>query len=237
MNNLKKFYNILSKINYDAIFFDAKTNKNIPFKEIFPEGKYAIIGNSSSLLENQHGSIINKYDNVIRFNNYQTDNYEVYTGKKTDIWITGAGVQSSSVIPDNNAKKVLVVPKLIPFQTKKMQYYLKYKSNEFIIFHNDFVMRLMTSLVGGTPTTGMIMILLLSVKYNSIDTFGFSFCKINNKYHYYNDKVVMDGGHRWNAERSIYDLLLKIQMINRSIKNYSISDDTNNKLEELKKIL
>ncbi len=29
MNNLRTFYRILSQFNYDTIFFDAKTGKNI----------------------------------------------------------------------------------------------------------------------------------------------------------------------------------------------------------------
>jgi hypothetical protein len=236
MNNLRTFYRILSQFNYDTIFFDAKTGKNIEFKKIFPTGSYSIIGNSSSILNNKNGKIIDSYNNVVRFNNYKIDKYKIYVGEKTDIWITGAGVQASSNIENKNATKIMITPKNISFQQKKNQFYNKYKDDNFFIFHNNFVMKLITSLVNGTPTTGMIIILLLSAKYNYIDTYGFSFGKVNNKYHYYNDNIIMDNGHKWNTEKKYYNLLSKQKIINKTKKNYNISSDTNNKLKELKKL-
>lgn len=236
MNNLKHFFRIMSKINYDAIFYDSIQEQNIPFKQIFPPGTYSIVGNSPIILENKNGKTIDNSDYVIRFNNYKTEGYESYTGKRTTMWITGAGVQTSSDIQNIDAKKFLVIPRNMRFKEKKMQFYNKYKKTEFIVLHNDFLLKLISSLVGGVPTTGMIMLLLLSAKYKTINTFGFSFGAFNNKYHYYPDSVVIDVGHRWNKEKQIYALLYRIGIINNN-KHTLISKDTDDKLEELKQIM
>lgn len=54
--------------------------------EINLNEKLAIIGNSPSLLENNFGEEIDKFDSVIRFNLAPTENYEKYVGDKTSAW-------------------------------------------------------------------------------------------------------------------------------------------------------
>ena len=49
--------------------------------------------------EGNNGTAINEADYVVRFNNFQIQQFEHSVGTKTDIWITGGGVQSPNGLP------------------------------------------------------------------------------------------------------------------------------------------
>ncbi len=51
------------------------------------EGRAIVVGNSSTLLLKENGTLIDSFDYVIRLNSYVTENYEKYCGSKTDIWV------------------------------------------------------------------------------------------------------------------------------------------------------
>ena len=46
-----------------------------------------VIGNSSTLLLQENGDLIDQFETVIRLNSYITEGYEKYVGTKTDIWV------------------------------------------------------------------------------------------------------------------------------------------------------
>lgn len=48
--------------------------------------KVIVIGNGSSVLNEKKGEIIDKFKDVVRFNNYIVRGYEDYIGSKTTIW-------------------------------------------------------------------------------------------------------------------------------------------------------
>lgn len=50
--------------------------------------KIIIVGNGSSILDKENGSLIDSFDIVVRFNSFKIKNYEKYTGTKTNIWFT-----------------------------------------------------------------------------------------------------------------------------------------------------
>lgn len=47
-----------------------------------------LVGNGNQILKYQLGKIIDKFDIVVRFNNFKIDSYEEYVGTKTDWWAT-----------------------------------------------------------------------------------------------------------------------------------------------------
>lgn len=47
-----------------------------------------IVGNGGSLLNKHQGSNIDTFDNVVRFNAFETKGYEPHVGSKTDIWFS-----------------------------------------------------------------------------------------------------------------------------------------------------
>lgn len=221
---IKSFFLSISSINFDEVFYDASTNKSIPFNEVFLPGKYSIVGNSSISLEKENGNNIDKSDYVIRFNNFQLENYEKHVGAKSNIWVTGGGIQAPNKIPENiqdgNITKILLLNNIKKFDYKKNKLLEKYGTlQSFVIFHNDLILSKIITLIQGIPTTGFVILLLLCAKYKKIDTYGFSFGSYKNKYHYYKDVVFQDYGHRWSKELEIFKLLVTKQLL----KNYDIN--------------
>ena len=52
-----------------------------------------IVGNGPSILKKEYGKDIDKFDIVIRLNDYKIKGYENNVGEKTDLWFTGLGWQ------------------------------------------------------------------------------------------------------------------------------------------------
>jgi hypothetical protein len=218
--SLRDFFLTSSTINFDKIFYNGNTGKNILFKDVFPPGNYAIVGNSPILLEGNHGKSIDEADYVVRFNNFKVKPFENLVGTKTDIWITGGGVQSPDGLPSVQLqRKILVLNKSKSFKDKQLKIIEKYSVenlSSFIIFNNDYLLSKVSAIIQGVPTTGFLILLLLATKYKNINTYGFSFGKHNNNYHYYKDKVKQDYGHRWGKELEIFKILIDKKLLHNS---------------------
>lgn len=215
---LRKFYVELSMFDFDKIFYNGKTGENILFKDVFPSCNYSVVGNSPISLEKMNGDKIDSAECVVRFNNFQQLNYENFVGKKTDVWVTGGGVQSPNHLPvcydSDKMKKILVMNRNVSLLEKKKRITEKYKDPAlFSIFHSPAILTKMINLLNGIPTTGFMIILLLSAKYRNINTFGFSFGTYKNKYHYYTDNVKQDYGHKWKNELGIFKMLVKKNIV------------------------
>ena len=214
---LRNFFLSLSSLNFDELFYDAHTGKSLLFTDGFPKGNYSIVGNSPVVLENKNGFNIDQSDNVIRFNNFQIKNYEYSVGTKTNIWITSGGKQTSNELPNGVVqKKILVMNNYKSLKDKQLKIVEKYTSNNlssFIILHNEIFLNKLITLLQGIPTTGFIILLLLAAKYKNINTYGFSFGVHKKKYHYYNDNVIQDYGHKWSKELSIFKILVSKKML------------------------
>lgn len=77
------FYNANQKI-----FYDRNKHQKIKPPRHKSDLKAIIIGNSPSILKEEHGKTIDGFDIVIRINRCITEGYEKYIGSKTDIWST-----------------------------------------------------------------------------------------------------------------------------------------------------
>lgn len=60
-----------------------------------------VVGNGTSLIENEHGKLIDSFEDVVRFNAYKNEGYEKFTGTKTTIWF--------NVIPFENKYHPLIL--------------------------------------------------------------------------------------------------------------------------------
>jgi len=235
---LRSFFLSLATTNFDELFYDGNTGKNILFKDVFPPGKYAVVGNSPISLEKKNGYAINQADYVVRFNNFQLANYEYNVGTKTSIWITGGGKQAPNNIPLVTSpimKKILMMNNYKSFKDKQLKVIEKYSSenlSSFVIFHNDTLLNKFVTLLQGVPTTGFIVLLLLSAKYKNINTYGFSFGQYRGKYHYYTDFVSQDYGHRWSKELEIFKIVVKKKLLNNNDVLKSTVNNKNNTFYE-----
>lgn len=50
-----------------------------------------VVGNGSSVLGHRLGSLIDEFDDVVRFNNFAISAYEEFVGTKTTIWFRNSG--------------------------------------------------------------------------------------------------------------------------------------------------
>ena len=120
----------------------------------------AIIGNSSSILKKENGLKIDKCEDVIRFNNSKTQEFEQYVGKKTTIRVInngtfecnkikpGLGWEASDndfnfVLSLKNTKIITISPNKIQDEIKKRNirnnneyYFLEKKYVQFLISLN-----------------------------------------------------------------------------------------------------
>jgi hypothetical protein len=64
----------------------------------------ALVGNSDSILDEEHGSIIDYHVQVARFNNAITEGFEKHVGSKTDLRISNPHVFEDH--PDHHVNKV-----------------------------------------------------------------------------------------------------------------------------------
>lgn len=55
-----------------------------------------MIGNGTSMLDTDRGTVIDQFPTVVRFNQFEIDGYQKQVGTKTDIWFCGLGIK-----PDN----------------------------------------------------------------------------------------------------------------------------------------
>ena len=49
-----------------------------------------VVGNASTCLNKKLSKLIDSYHKVVRLNNFKTDGYEDFVGRKTDVWIHSA---------------------------------------------------------------------------------------------------------------------------------------------------
>jgi len=197
----------LSKLSLDNVFYNAQTGERIPFASIFPPGKYAVVGNSPQLLERQNGKEIDSADYVIRFSDYQTKNYEPYTGSKTSLWITG----SARKLPDEAIPLIYISTSYEEFQKKQeniMARYGKPAISSFILFHDDNLLRTVITTLQCVPSVGLLTLLLLSVRYKNILTYGYSFGYHRGQYHYCVKDARPGATQDLNKESRVYDYLL-----------------------------
>lgn len=59
-----------------------------PMPPIPKSSKIILVGNGPNILENPKGSLIDSYDEVVRFNNFHIEGFEQFTGTKTTLWST-----------------------------------------------------------------------------------------------------------------------------------------------------
>lgn len=180
-----------------------------------------LVGNSKSLLWNEHGEFIDSHPIIVRFNNYETKGYEKHVGSKTDWWCMRAcddvklagkkeGVDRaftfvtfckyvSGMIRVSWAQKAALGDKLeivdqmaCALYAKDMGYYI-----ENFDYLNEW------------PSIGALAISHFTSLGHSIKLIGFSF----EESHYFN-KPPKDGCyHKWEKEAAYVRQLKNVEFV------------------------
>jgi len=182
--------------------------KNTLLKKFIGDSSFVIVGNSGSIKSHKGGSEIDKYDLVFRFNNFETEGFEDYTGTKTSSWVTSFYL---NITIDDNVPSFIFMP--FPYGSKKY----KYKYNDLliksiseshdVIFMSEAV-RNEISKISLNPSTGALFLYWLysqlgEVKYEQLR--GINCFSENHELHYFANGDVSEkksaNVHRIHDER------------------------------------
>lgn len=156
----------LNRKNVNRSFMDL-----LNFKKFIEDKTIILVANSSDLLENKNGSLIDSYDIVVRFNSFKID--EQYTGKKTTIH---ASIYLQDINLDYFVPIRFIVSILLKNWINKIQNIDKFKQSFLLKYnhHNEIQGQKTT---GAPPTTGFIMLTLLLKLggFKKLDLIGFNF--------------------------------------------------------------
>ena len=204
-----------------------------------------VIGNGASLISEKYGKHIDMFDIVGRINNYQTDAYEDYSGKNTNIWFNGANQGLKKREISKNTKVVVLVPlseqlrkgaALFPRVEKRLG--LSAGDYEFCSMAE---MKEIENSSGITrPTTGFNAIMWALKHYDDVTIHGFDFF-IDSKTHY-NDPawkrwliekgfIIKGGKHSLELEKDYVENLIKIGKV-KQLRDLVESQKANGKGRE-----
>ena len=205
----------LEKFNYESPVLDIRHDKNYTgernsmsrndylntvdywgsHREVYQEVKkrmseIIIVGNGSSILDNNNGDVIDSFNNVVRFNSYKTKGFENHTGAKTDIWFT---VNKTHIKEAKEYKKVYVHSWEHSELKCKITQDIR-KEVDAIKIDKDFIKTIPIK----CPSTGLIAIYYFIEKYGSVTITGFDWW--DREEHHYGDKEVRGTLHKPKEE-------------------------------------
>lgn len=182
-----------------------------------------LVGNGSSLLDVSYGSIIDSYDDVIRFNRFKTSGFELHSGVKTTKWYINAALKHSKYVTD-------VIHQIDPIQfvlftwVNTQQYYEEYCSLfkehnlkhqiEYISLTSLHEMSVYTATNYNTWSTGAIAAWKELKSNDKISLVGFDWWLSPAKHHYCDSMKFLPGVHEPQIEKLFFDKLCKEGRVN-----------------------
>ena len=160
--------------------------------KIIKNNKIIIIGNGSSILNNNYGDIINRFPAIGRINNYRLNSYEDYVGSKTSIWFNGAnqGLHKRKNIPN---KIIVLIPSLVQKKYSDCHQIIKsrlgIKKNKYQMISINKMNGYEKKCNSNRLTTGTASILWAMENYEQVYIYGFDFF-IDSKSHYFDNKLM-----------------------------------------------
>ena len=176
--------------------------------------KVIVIGNGKYEKENM-SKYINKYDIVVRFNNYPINNYNQHIGSKTDMWfISGATYLKNKKLVKARKDKIKTKYIVSPDFYKDEYYSINDKEFNKILEKKDILIPQKYDFGKKWPSTGILALFYLIPKYNDITIFGFNSFDPNQKsIHFY--ESLKSYGHSSNLEKQIINDLIISKKIKR----------------------
>ena len=184
--------------------------------------KVILIGNGSSVMDHEHGSLIDSFDVVVRFNRFRTKGFEKNVGTKTTHWIiVDSGWQWLSGYVDGvegSDPKVLETFENVMFSipgfkfdaevNKLSQLNLDPKKYSVITSDIEVAINNVVDFRPQWPTTGLIAMQFFSTMYKDVYTYGFDGHNKRYKDYHYFDKndPKRTTEHAWREGRIDHDL-------------------------------
>lgn len=163
--------------------------------------KCILIGNSSNILGKKHGSTIDNFDIVVRFNRFRIVDFEQDLGTKCTHWVLNYALTTDGRdYLVKNLKKVKTftnsLAEALVFTTAKDNGKINQISKlvDIKVTYKQF-----KRVFDSKPTTGFLAIRYFLDLYDNVTLAGFDFGKSN---HYWGNKGASDipGKHEWDKE-------------------------------------
>jgi len=175
-----------------------------------------LVGNGPSLLDANYGSLIDSYDNVIRFNRFKINGFETYSGLKTTKWYINAALKDAKYVTD-------VVHNIDPVQfvlftwlntqrycTEYCDFFKEYNLKHRMDYVPSDVLREMsiyTATSYKSWSTGAIAAWVELRSNDKVSLVGFDWWLSLPKHHYCDSMKVLPGVHDPQIEKIFFDKL------------------------------
>lgn len=183
-----------------------------------------IIGNGPSAAKHNLGNEIDKFDQVVRINNYITTDLEAQIGTKTDIWANGAnqGLKKRKTLAHNI---LVMIPSVVLDRKgdaihKRIQHRLG--TNQYYMLPIDLMRKMESQCEIVRPTTGFFTIYFFYLLGFNVTLHGFDFF-VGSTSHYFDspfkrwlkDKGLIRkaGKHDVSGEKSFMEALIETEKI------------------------
>tara|TARA_B100001094_G_scaffold313398_1_gene351149 strand:- start:1099 stop:1788 length:690 start_codon:yes stop_codon:yes gene_type:complete len=200
-----------------------RKNKRIQINNINTnKQKMIIIGNGPSVMKKHLGSVIDKFDIVVRFNSFETNGFEKYVGSKTDFWFINAKnirTKSEPIIEKLKyikCKQIFIEQNPYDTKSKLLSYFPEIQKHniqfmnmdDFHFIHNKFFKK---GKLNPHASLGVRAIYTLSKRYyKTHDIYIYGFDNFNTQnIHYMNDNIKQPEGYLHNSinEQKIINFL------------------------------
>lgn len=175
--------------------------------------KIVLVGNSPALLNAELGKTIDRFDLVIRINDFKTEGFENDTGTRFDVWALATGPA--------NLKKIVASPALYLQHAQKAQKIIVTESHAHLAELLKIPENKLESaadlkveaekILGVSPTTGFLTLLYIKRHYadGEILLAGIASKKSTGRGHYFDTQHRHWPGHNFWREAALISLLEK----------------------------
>lgn len=182
------------------------------------QSKFIIVGNGASLLGRSLGSLIDTYEEVVRFNEFKTEGFEKDVGTKTTVWFYNHDVGHpgiSSRLEMHRPARIYVhewnIPDTAPLRLQAAIEHSGIKAEATRVMKKNFAE--MTSFLGekySLWSSGAVAVWLLLQETEKVTLAGFDWWHKPAKFHYMNKQEFdhnSDNGHQPRIEKRFFDRL------------------------------
>ena len=176
----------------------------------------AVVGNAPSLLDQAQGRSIDEHDVVVRFNSpVLTEKYQVYSGRRTDVWVVSPELARQAPMPSVHTKIVSGI-NILAGESGYWQQLARHSMDVQLALFRQEIWYQLVSKLHAPPTAGLLMLTSLArTRGLRVTAFGFSgngnkltgnaaSCQAPNQHtNHYADRRPASTRHNWAAEAQL----------------------------------
>ena len=170
-----------------------------PEYQILKDASILIIGNGPSAAKHELGNEIDKFDQIVRINNFVTDHLETRVGSRTDIWVNGAnqGLKKRRDLPESIL--VMIPPVVLEHKGPAIHPRIEKRigTKDYYLLPLEIMSEMEKGCALDRPTTGFFAIYFFYLLGLDVTLHGFDFF-VGSTAHYFDGPL-----KRWLKEKGI----------------------------------